>query len=167
MIKSYAESSYVPSAATTQSVSLLKGEERGPQGKSTRRQDDRAIDAGECARLVTAYFTRKPDPTVPSQRVSFGTSGHRGSAFDGAFNEAQSWRSARRSVIPKAKRHRRAAVHRDRHARAVRARVRSALEVLAANGVERHGRRRGGYTPTPVISHAILTYNRGRKTRPR
>ncbi len=63
--------------------------------------------------LVTAYFTGKPNPTVPSQRVSFGTSGHRGSALDGAFNEAHiSSDQPSDMSSPKAKRHRRAAVHR-------------------------------------------------------
>jgi phosphoglucomutase len=116
-------------------------------------------------RLVTAYFTAKPDPTVPAQRVSFGTSGHRGSAFDGAFNEAHIL------AISQAICHHRKRngidgplfVGIDTHALSEPA-VRSALEVFSGNGVTAMVDDRGGYTPTPVVSHAILTYNKNRKS---
>ncbi len=114
-------------------------------------------------RLLTAYFTGKPDPGIPSQRVAFGTSGHRGSAFDNAFNESHIL------AISQAICHYRASagitgplfIGIDTHALSEPA-LASALEVFAANGVETMIDAAGGYTPTPVISHAILTYNRGR-----
>ena len=116
-------------------------------------------------RLVTAYYTEEPDPSVPEQRVAFGTSGHRGSAFDKAFNE---WHilaiTQAICLYRQAAGDRRAAVSRHGHACALRAGLASALEVLAANGVEVMLARGDEYTPTPAISHAILTYNRGRKT---
>ena len=114
-------------------------------------------------RLVTAYFTGKPDPAIPSQRVAFGTSGHRGSAFDNAFNEAHilaisqaicQHRSRNGITGP-------LFIGIDTHALSEPA-LASALEVFAANGVETMIDARDGYTPTPVISHAILTYNKGR-----
>jgi phosphoglucomutase len=114
-------------------------------------------------RLVTAYFAGKPDPSVAAQRVAFGTSGHRGSAFNNAFNEAHIL-----SVSQALCDHRRASgisgplfLGIDTHALAEPA-LASALEVFAANGVEVMVDAHDGYTPTPVISHAILTYNRGR-----
>ncbi|MGP9810510.1 phosphoglucomutase (alpha-D-glucose-1,6-bisphosphate-dependent) [Rhodopseudomonas sp. NSM] len=114
-------------------------------------------------RLVTAYFAGKPDPKVASQRVAFGTSGHRGSSFNNAFNEEHIL-AVSQAVCD----HRRGAgitgplfVGIDTHALAEPALV-SALEVFAANGVEVVIDQHGGYTPTPVISHAILTHNRGR-----
>lgn len=112
-------------------------------------------------RLVTAYFTRTPDPDDPAQAVSFGTSGHRGCAFDGSFNEAHilattqaicEWRAAHGITGP-------LFLGVDTHALSEPARV-SALEVLAANGVTVCIDRADGTTPTPVISHAILTHNR-------
>jgi phosphoglucomutase len=116
-------------------------------------------------RLVTAYYTEAPDPSVSEQRVAFGTSGHRGSAFERAFNE---WHIL---AISQA-----ICLHReqkkidgplflgmDTHALSVPAHA-SALEVLAANGVEVMIAQGDEYTPTPAVSHAILTYNRGRKT---
>jgi phosphoglucomutase len=114
-------------------------------------------------RLITAYFSNKPDPAIPSQRVSFGTSGHRGSAFDNAFNEAHIL------AISQAICHHRTRagitgplfIGIDTHALSEPA-LASALEVFAANGVETMIDVQNGYTPTPVISHAILTYNRGR-----
>src|ERR1700680_359435 len=115
-------------------------------------------------RLVTAYFSNKPDPKIPSQRVAFGTSGHRGSAFNNAFNEAHIL-----SISQALCDHRRAVgidgplfVGIDTHALAEPA-LASALEVFSANGVEVMVDAHDGYTPTPVISHAILTYNKGRK----
>jgi phosphoglucomutase len=116
-------------------------------------------------KLVTAYYTEVPDPKVSAQRVAFGTSGHRGSAFDKAFNE---WHILAISQAICLYRNRQKIngplfLGMDTHALSVPA-LASAIEVLAANGVEvmiAHG---DEYTPTPVVSHAILTYNRGRKT---
>ena len=116
-------------------------------------------------RLVTAYYAETPDPAVPAQRVAFGTSGHRGSAFDKAFNEwhilaiSQAiclYRTQQKIDGP-------LFLGMDTHALSVPA-LASALEVLAANGVEVMLATGDEYTPTPAISHAILTYNRGRKT---
>ena len=115
-------------------------------------------------RLVTAYFAGKPDPKIASQRVAFGTSGHRGSALNNAFNEAHILAISQALCD-----HRRdnnlsgpLFVGIDTHALAEPALV-SALEVFAANGVEVMTDADDGYTPTPVISHAILSYNKGRK----
>ena len=114
-------------------------------------------------RLVTAYFSGKPDPAVASQRVAFGTSGHRGSAFNNAFNEAHILAISQALCD-----HRRRAgidgplfIGIDTHALAESA-FASALEVFAANDVTVMIDERDGYTPTPVVSHAILTYNRNR-----
>jgi phosphoglucomutase len=114
-------------------------------------------------RLVTAYFAGKPDPSVAAQRVAFGTSGHRGSAFNNAFNEAHIL-AISQAVCD----HRRAGgisgplfIGIDTHALAEPA-LASALEVFAANGVETMIDEHDGYTPTPAISHAILTFNKGR-----
>jgi phosphoglucomutase len=114
-------------------------------------------------RLVTAYFEGKPDPAVPAQRVAFGTSGHRGSALNNAFNEAHIL-----AVSQAVCEHRRRAgvdgplfIGIDTHALAEPA-LASALEVFAANDIEVMIDEHDGYTPTPVISHAILTYNKGR-----
>jgi phosphoglucomutase len=116
-------------------------------------------------KLVTAYYTEIPDPSVPGQRVSFGTSGHRGSAFEKAFNE---WHIlAISQAICLYRRRQKIAgplfLGMDTHALSVPA-LASALEVLAANGVEVMLSEGDEYTPTPAISLAILTYNRGRKT---
>jgi phosphoglucomutase len=116
-------------------------------------------------RLLTAYFTGKPDPTVPSQRVAFGTSGHRGSAFDNAFNEAHIL-----AISQAICRHRSRSgitgplfVGIDTHALSEPA-LASALEVFAANDVNAMIDERNGYTPTPVVSHAILSYNKNRES---
>ena len=120
-------------------------------------------------RLVTAYYALKPDPSIPEQRVAFGTSGHRGSAFATAFNEDHIL-----AVTEAICRYRRARgtdgplfLAMDTHALSEPAHA-TALEVLAAHGVEtRVAAQAGtleGYTPTPTLSHAVLTYNRGRKT---
>src|SRR5260370_20823011 len=117
----------------------------------------------DVARLVTAYFSGKPDPAVPSQRVAFGTSGHRGSAFNNAFNEAHILAISQALCDYR----RRAGIDGplfigiDTHALAESA-FASALEVFAANDVTVMIDERDGYTPTPAISHAILTYNRNR-----
>jgi phosphoglucomutase len=116
-------------------------------------------------RLVTAYYTEVPDHSVPEQRVAFGTSGHRGSAFEKAFNESHIL-AITQAICMYRKQHRIDGplfLGMDTHALSVPA-FASALEVLAANGVEVMIAERDEYTPTPVVSHAILTYNRGRKT---
>ena len=115
--------------------------------------------------LCDAYCSRKPDINDPAQRVSFGTSGHRGSSLRGTFNEAHvlaisqaicEYRSSHGISGP-------LFLGKDTHALSEPAFV-SALEVLGANGVAVMVDRDNGYTPTPAISHAILTYNRGRST---
>jgi phosphoglucomutase len=116
-------------------------------------------------KLVTAYYTEVPDPSETPQRVSFGTSGHRGSAFDKAFNE---WHILAISQAICLYRQQQKIdgplfLGMDTHALSVPA-LASALEVLAANGVEVMIAEGDEYTPTPAISLAILTYNRGRKT---
>jgi len=116
-------------------------------------------------KLITAYYTETPDPSIPEQRISFGTSGHRGSAFEKAFNE---WHIlAISQAICLYRKHQKIDgplfLGMDTHALSVPARA-SALEVLAANGVDVMIAEGDEYTPTPVISHAILTYNRGRRT---
>jgi len=114
-------------------------------------------------KLLTAYLEEKPDPAIRAQRVSFGTSGHRGSSLKRSFNErhilavAQAICDYRRSQATTGPLY----LGIDTHALSQPA-CDSALEVLAANGVDVMIDRDGGYTPTPVISHAILTYNRGR-----
>jgi phosphoglucomutase len=119
-------------------------------------------------RLITAYYTLHPDPTVPSQRVAFGTSGHRGSAFNTAFNEdhiaaiTQAICDYRRS--PETDQHITGPLFlaQDTHALSEPA-FATALEVLAANKIDTMVDADLAYTPTPALSHAILTYNRGRK----
>src|ERR1044071_7354846 len=116
-------------------------------------------------RLVTAYYTGTPDPAIPRQRVAFGTSGHRGSSLDASFNE---WHVL--AISQAICQYRRAQnidgplfLGMDTHALSVPA-CASALEVLAANGVDVMLAEHDEYTPTPAVSHAILTHNRGRKT---
>ena len=112
-------------------------------------------------RLVSAYYTVKPDPEETSQRVSFGTSGHRGSSFEGSFNEnhilaiCQAICEARKADGIDGP----LFMGMDTHALSEPA-LRSALEVFAANGVSVMIQKGLGYTPTPVISHAILCYNK-------
>src|SRR5829696_5247918 len=115
-------------------------------------------------KLITAYYTDVPDPSIPAQRVAFGTSGHRGSALQKAFNE---WHIL--AITQAICRYRKLQytdgplfLGMDTHALSMPA-FASSLQVLAANGVEVMIAERDEYTPTPVISHAILTYNRGRK----
>lgn len=121
-------------------------------------------DLVDVAKLITAYYTDRPDPSEATQRVAFGTSGHRGSSFDRSFNE---WHIL--AITQAICQHR--AAHQitgplflgmDTHALSVPATA-SALEVLAANGVEVRIAAHDEYTPTPAISHAVLTYNRGRR----
>ena len=114
-------------------------------------------------RLVADYYTRRPDPANPAERVSFGTSGHRGSSFKGSFNEAHVLAIVQ-AVCERAGGPGAAGplfLGMDTHALSEPA-FASALEVLAANGVETMIQAGRGYTPTPVVSHAILGYNRGR-----
>ena len=114
-------------------------------------------------RLITAYYTGRPDPENVAQRVAFGTSGHRGSPLDCAFNEPHilaitqaicAYRAEQRIDGP-------LFLGIDTHAASVPAQA-TALEVLAANGVDVMIAERDEYTPTPALSHAILTHNRGR-----
>ncbi len=116
-------------------------------------------------RLITAYFADRPDSKIPAQRVSFGTSGHRGSSFNRAFNE---WHILAITQAICAYRKEQGIdgplfIGIDTHALSEPA-FASALEVLAANDVAIRIAPQGEYTPTPAISHAILKFNRGRKT---
>ena len=118
----------------------------------------------DTAKLIDAYYTRRPDPRVPAERVAFGTSGHRGSSFDSTFNEAHVL--AITQAICLYRRQERISgplfIGFDTHALS-RPAFESALEVLAANGVDVMISKGGEYTPTPAISQAILVHNRGRK----
>jgi phosphoglucomutase len=114
-------------------------------------------------RLITAYYSLKPDPGVAAQRVAFGTSGHRGSSLESSFNEAHVL-SITQAICDYRKQKDIAGplfLGFDTHALSAPA-FASAIEVLAANGVEVMTAADDEYTPTPVVSHAILTYNRGR-----
>ena len=115
-------------------------------------------------RLVSAYYIGVPDPEVPAQRVAFGTSGHRGSSFKLAFNEWHILAITQAICLYRKRQNISGPLYLgiDTHALSVPA-CATALEVLAANGVEVMLAKGDEYTPTPVISHAILTYNRGRK----
>jgi phosphoglucomutase len=126
-------------------------------------QPARPEDLVDLPHLVTAYYTIEPDPDDVAQQVAFGTSGHRGSALDGAFNEAHilaitqaivEYRAAAGTSGP-------LFLGRDTHGLSEPAWA-SALQVLAANDVSTIIDAADRYTPTPAISHAILTYNRGR-----
>ncbi|MGE2720320.1 phosphoglucomutase (alpha-D-glucose-1,6-bisphosphate-dependent) [Mycolicibacterium celeriflavum] len=121
-------------------------------------------DLIDIAQVVTAYYTREPDPDNVDQQVVFGTSGHRGSSLDAAFNEAHivattqaivEYRAAQGTTGP-------LFIGRDTHALSEPAWA-SALEVLAANDVVAMIDSADRYTPTPAVSHAILTFNRGRE----
>jgi phosphoglucomutase len=116
-------------------------------------------------RLMAAYYTRQPDPAEPTQLVSFGTSGHRGTSLGHSFNEAHIL--AITQAICEYRREQGYSgplfLGMDTHALSEAALV-TAVEVLAANEVTTRLQSGLGYTPTPVISHAILTYNRGRKS---
>jgi phosphoglucomutase len=116
-------------------------------------------------RLVTSYYTRKPDASDPMQRVAFGTSGHRGSSLKNSFNEnhilaiaqaVSEYRASKNIAGP-------LFIGVDTHALSEPA-LASAVEVFAANGVTVMIQKGLGYTPTPVISHAILTYNQGKRS---
>ena len=118
----------------------------------------------DTAKLIDAYYTRRPDSQVAAERVAFGTSGHRGSSFDSSFNEAHVL--AITQAICLYRRQERISgplfIGFDTHALS-RPAFESALEVLAANGVDVMISKGGEYTPTPAISQAILVHNRGRK----
>lgn len=116
-------------------------------------------------KLVTAYYTDVPDPAMPEQRVAFGTSGHRGSAFEKAFNEWHILAISQAICLYRKEQKINGPLFlgMDTHALSVPA-LASSLEVLAANGVEVMIAEGDEYTPTPAISHAILTFNCGRKT---
>lgn len=113
--------------------------------------------------LMAAYYTQTPDPGNPAERVTFGTSGHRGSSLQRTFNEHHILAVAQAISEYRSK----AGISgplflgTDTHALSEAA-LRTTVEVLAANGVSCHIQQGGGYTPTPVISHAILTFNRNR-----
>ncbi|MGA3007888.1 MAG: phosphoglucomutase (alpha-D-glucose-1,6-bisphosphate-dependent) [Opitutaceae bacterium] len=116
-------------------------------------------------RLITAYYTGVPDPTVPAQRVAFGTSGHRGSSFKQSFNEWHILAITQAICLYRAKQKIEGPLFLgiDTHALSAPA-CTTALEVLAANRIDVMIAEGDEYTPTPVISHAILTHNRGKKT---
>ena len=132
---------------------------RDPRAGQPAQPSD-LIDVGA---LLAAYVERRPDPSVPAQRVAFGTSGHRGSALDTSFNEWHvlaisqaicEYRTAQGVDGP-------LFIGCDTHALS-RPAFESALEVLAANGVQARISTGGEFTPTPAVSHAILVHNRGR-----
>src|SRR3977135_1474410 len=115
----------------------------------------------DISRLITAYYALHPDPAVPAQRVAFGTSGHRGSSFEKTFNE---WHVL--AISEAICRYRRQQgidgplfLGYDTHALSIPANT-TAVEVLAANGVDIMLAEHDAYTPTPAVSHAILCYNR-------
>jgi phosphoglucomutase len=125
-------------------------------------QPAQLVDIGK---LVDAYYSVKPDPWNPAQRVAFGTSGHRGSSFDGSFNEHHILAIAQ-AICAYRKTHGIDGplfIGIDTHALSVPA-FESALEVFAANDVDVLVSQAGEYTPTPAVSHAILCHNRGRRT---
>ncbi len=122
-----------------------------------------ASDLIDIDELIAAYYDRKPDPAVPEQRVAFGTSGHRGSSLTTSFNEDHilattqaivEYRAAQGITGP-------LFLGRDTHGLS-RPAERTAIEVLVANGVDVRVDARDSWVPTPALSHAILTYNRGR-----
>ncbi|MFT8473744.1 MAG: phosphoglucomutase (alpha-D-glucose-1,6-bisphosphate-dependent) [Acetobacter orientalis] len=124
-----------------------------------------SADLVDIPALLAAYYDRKPDVAVATQRVAFGTSGHRGSPLHTSFNENHIL-----AMCEAIARYRKAEgidgplfLGIDSHAVSAPAQ-RTALEVLAAHGIKVHIDQSGGYTPTPVISHAILAYNKGRTT---
>ena len=126
-------------------------------------QPAEASDLIDVDELINAYYDRKPDPTVASQRVVFGTSGHRGSSLSTSFNEDHilattqaivEYRAAQGITGP-------LFLGRDTHGLSLPA-ERTAVEVLVANGVDVRRDSRDSWVPTPALSHAILTYNRGR-----
>jgi phosphoglucomutase len=139
----------------------MRGQVSAPHPAAGKPVDQASLQ--NIPRLVTAYFASKPDPADPAQRVAFGTSGHRGSSLKNSFNEDHILATTQAICD-----HRRETgltgplfIGIDTHALAEPA-MASAVEVFAANGVDIMIDDRSGYTPTPVISHAILSYNKGR-----
>ncbi|MER5650552.1 phosphoglucomutase (alpha-D-glucose-1,6-bisphosphate-dependent) [Streptosporangium sp. NPDC002524] len=128
-------------------------------------QPARPSDLVDVARLVTSYYALHPDPGEVGQRVAFGTSGHRGSSLNVAFNEDHILATSQAIVEYRAAQGIDGPLFlgADTHALSEPARV-SALEVFAANGVMVMIDDRDGYTPTPAVSHAILAHNRGRSS---
>ncbi|MFJ8648801.1 phosphoglucomutase (alpha-D-glucose-1,6-bisphosphate-dependent) [Streptomyces sp. NPDC093546] len=126
-------------------------------------QQARPEDLVDVARLVTAYYTVHPDPAEAGQRVAFGTSGHRGSSLAAAFNEDHIAATSQAICEYRARQGTDGPLFlgADTHALSEPARV-TAVEVFAANGVTVLIDAGDGYTPTPAVSHAILTHNRGR-----
>jgi phosphoglucomutase len=124
-----------------------------------------AADLVDVKKLIAAYFAEQPDPKVPEQRVAFGTSGHRGSSFDRSFNEWHILAISQAICLYRKQQKIDGPLFLgiDTHALS-RPAMNSAVEVLAANQVELMLAAKDEYTPTPAVSHAILTYNRGRKT---
>ncbi|ALC31466.1 phosphoglucomutase (alpha-D-glucose-1,6-bisphosphate-dependent) [Streptomyces sp. CFMR 7] len=126
-------------------------------------QPAQSTDLVDVARLVTAYYALHPDPAEPAQRVAFGTSGHRGSALAAAFNDDHIAATTQAICDYRARQGTDGPLFlgADTHALSEPART-TALEVLAANGATVLIDSEDGYTPTPAVSHAILTYNQGR-----
>ena len=118
----------------------------------------------DVSKLASAYYSEQPDPSLPAQRVAFGTSGHRGCSLDNSFNEAHILAITQAICLYRKQQSIDGPLYIgfDTHALSEPA-FRSALEVLAGNGVDVMVDAANSYTPTPVISHAILSYNRGRK----
>ena len=126
-------------------------------------QPAEASDLVDIDEVISAYYDITPDPGVPEQRVAFGTSGHRGSSLTGSFNETHILATTQAIVD-----YRRSQgiegplfLGRDTHGLSLPA-ERSAIEVLIANGVDVRVDARDSWVPTPALSHAILTYNRGK-----
>src|SRR5437660_2958878 len=122
-------------------------------------------DRVDIAKLIAAYYSLTPDPAVPAQRVSFGTSGHRGTSFDKTFNEAHVLAITQAICLYRRERGIDGPlfIGIDTHALSMPA-FESALEVLAANSVHTLVSKGGEYTPTPAASEAMLVYHRGRDT---
>ena len=143
---------------------MLESKPMSSQVSPRAGQPAQATELVDVSRLVAAYYSRRPDPAISEQRVSFGTSGHRGSSFGASFNEAhmlaisqaiclyRQWRGIEGPLF----------IGIDTHALSMPA-FETALEVLAANGVNVMVAKGGEYTPTPAVSHAILGYNKGRR----
>lgn len=119
----------------------------------------------DITKLIDLYYSTHPDPNDPQQRVAFGTSGHRGSSFKGSFNEDHILATTQAICDYRQENGINGPLYmgKDTHALSDPAQ-KTALEVLAANGISLFIQENDGYTPTPVISHAILKYNRGKQT---
>ena len=126
-------------------------------------QSPQPADLANIPQLMSAYYTEHPDPDVRDQRVSFGTSGHRGTSTNRSFTERHILAITQAICLYRQQQHITGPLFLgiDTHALSESA-LGSAIEVLAANGVETMIDSRAGYTPTPAVSHAILAYNRGR-----